>query len=140
MHLFFGIEMSFLWYRGGLRLLFGIEIFLGGIEILRSVVQHIDHLLPGINLCMVFWASTSCKLEVNKDLDTEKKIKKSQLGRTPKGSYSLRGGSRLILETPFSEPLLRTLLRTPFYCKTHSRPPSENPSPEPFPEPSQNPS
>ena len=66
------------------------------------------------------------------------------LGCTPKGAYSTRGRSRHLLETAFSEPLLRTLLRTLFYCKTHSRPPSqnpsENPSPEPCPEPSQNPS
>ena len=66
------------------------------------------------------------------------------IGRTPKGAYSTRGRSRHLLETAFSEPLLRTLLRTLFPCKTHSRPPSqnpsENPSPEPCPEPSQNPS
>ena len=55
------------------------------------------------------------------------------LGRTPKGAYSTRGRSRHLLETPFSEPLLRTLLRTPFYCKTHRRPPSQNPSENPFP-------
>ena len=65
-------------------------------------------------------------------------------GRTPKGSYSPRGRSRHLLETPFSEPLLRTLLRTLFYCKNHRKTtpqnPSENPSPEPFPKPSQNPS
>ena len=64
--------------------------------------------------------------------------------RTPKGAHSTKGRSRHFLETPFSEPLLRTLLRTLFYCKTHRRPPSqnpsENPSPEPFPEPSQSPS
>ena len=62
-----------------------------------------------------------------------------KLGHTPKGAYSPRGGSRHLLETPFSEPLQRTLLRTLFCCKTHSRPPSqnpsENPSPEPFSEP-----
>ena len=62
------------------------------------------------------------------------------LGRTPKGLYSPRGRSSHLLETPFSEPLLRTL----FNCKTHSRAPfqnpSKNPSPEPFPDPSQNPS
>ena len=66
------------------------------------------------------------------------------IGCTPKGAYSTRGRSRHLLETPFSEPLLRTLLTTLFYRKTHSRPPSQNPSknpsPEPFPEPSQNPS
>ena len=55
------------------------------------------------------------------------------LGRTPKGAYSSRGRSRHLLETAFSEPLLRTLLRTLFYCKTHSRPPSQNPSENPFP-------
>ena len=66
------------------------------------------------------------------------------IGRTPKGAYSPRGRSRHLLETPFSEPHLRTLLRTLFYCKTHrkglpSQKPSEHPSPEPFPEPSQDP-
>ena len=70
-----------------------------------------------------------------------------QVGRTPKGGYSPRVRYRhlLAVETPFSEPLLRTLLRTLFSCKTHSRRPSQNPSekpspPEPCPEPSQNPS
>ena len=55
------------------------------------------------------------------------------IGRTPKGAYSSRGRSRHLLETAFSEPLLRTLLGTLFYCKTHSRPPSQNPSENPFP-------
>ena len=55
------------------------------------------------------------------------------IGRTPKEAYSSRGCSRHLLETAFSEPLLRTLLRTLFYCKTHSRPPSQNPSANPFP-------
>ena len=62
------------------------------------------------------------------------------LGRTPKGAYSPKGRSRHLLETPFSEPLLRTLIRTLFYCKTHSGPPSQNPSQNPSPEPSQKPS
>ena len=35
------------------------------------------------------------------------------LGRTPKGAYSTMGRSRQLLETPFSEPLLRTLLGNP---------------------------
>ena len=56
-----------------------------------------------------------------------------KVGRTPQGTYSSRGRSRHLLETAFSEPLLRTLLRTLFYCKTHSRPPSQNPSEKPFP-------
>ena len=60
-------------------------------------------------------------------------MKNPQLGRTPKGSYSPRGRSRHLLETPFSEPLLRTLLRTLFYCKNHIRHPSQNPSENPFP-------
>ena len=55
------------------------------------------------------------------------------IGRTPKGAYSTRGRSGHLLETPFSEPLLRTLLRTLFYCKTHRRPPSQNPSENPSP-------
>ena len=46
---FFGIEISFLWYRDGLSLLFGIEISFLGIEILHSLVQPLDHLLPGID-------------------------------------------------------------------------------------------
>ena len=67
------------------------------------------------------------------------------LGRTPKGVYSPRGRPRHLLETPFSELLLRKgVSQNPFYCKTHSRlpsqNPSENPSPEPFPEPPHNPS
>ena len=45
---------------------------------LHSVVQHLDRLLPGINLCMLFSASTSFKLEVKEDLDTNKKIGKSR--------------------------------------------------------------
>ena len=57
----------------------------------------------------------------------------SWLARTPKGAYSPRGRSRHLLETPFSEPLLRILLRTPFTVKTHRRPPSQNPSENPFP-------
>ena len=62
------------------------------------------------------------------------------IGRTPKGAYSTRGRFRHLLETAFSEPLLRSLLRTLFLlCKTHRRPPSQNPSPEPLPQnPSQN--
>ena len=56
------------WYR---------DLFLG-IEILQCVVQHLDRLLPGINLCVLFWASTSYKLEVREDLDTQKKIEKSR--------------------------------------------------------------
>ena len=63
--------MSFLWYRGGLSLLFDIEIFFFGIEIPHSVVQHLDRFFPGINLCVLFWASTSCKLEVKEDLPSK---------------------------------------------------------------------
>ena len=55
------------------------------------------------------------------------------IGRTPKGAYSTRGRSWHLLETPFSEPLLRTLLKPLFYCKTHRRPPSQNLSENPFP-------
>ena len=56
-------------------LLVGIEISFFGIEILHSAVQHRDRLLPGITLCVLFWASTSCMFEVKEDLNTEKKIK-----------------------------------------------------------------
>ena len=44
------------WYR---------DLFFG-IEILHSVVQHLDRLLPGINLRVLFWALTSCRLESKK--------------------------------------------------------------------------
>ena len=75
------------------------------------------------------------------------KLNKSCLvGRTPKGAHSTRGRSRHLLETPFSEPLLRTLLRTLFFTvkPIEKGPllrtlPQRTPSPEPFPEPSQNP-
>ena len=37
-----------------------------------------SRLLHGISLCVPFWASTSCKLEVKEDLDNVKKIEKSR--------------------------------------------------------------
>ena len=49
-----------------------------GIVILHSVVQHIEHLLPGINLCVLFGPRHLVNLEVKEDLDTEKKIEKSR--------------------------------------------------------------
>ena len=89
---FFGIEMSFFvvssrpkspfWYR---------DLFLG-IEILHSIAHHLPRLLPGINWCMLFWASTSCKLEVkeisipkrrSKNLDTPTKTSRYQLKESP---------------------------------------------------------
>ena len=73
------------------------------------------------------------KLWVCAPLSFELVFQISTVGRTPKGAYSSRGRSRHLLETAFSEPLLRTLLRTLSYCKTHSRPPSQNPSENPFP-------
>ena len=36
----------------------------------------------------------------------------TRVGRTPKGAYSSRGRSRHLLETTFSEPLVRTLPRS----------------------------
>ena len=52
------------------------------------------------------------------------------VGRAPKGSYSPRARSRQLLETPFSERLLRILLRTFFLnCKTHRK---KAPFSEPF--------
>ena len=74
-----------MWYRGGLGLLFGIEISFLVSRSLHSVVQYPDRRLPGINPRMVFWASTSCKLEV-KNLDAAKKIEKS---RYPKKDISI---------------------------------------------------
>ena len=55
---------------------FGHQDLFSGIDILQSVVQHLDCLLPGINQCVpFFWGSTSCKMEVKEDLVTKKKIK-----------------------------------------------------------------
>ena len=63
------------------------------------------------------------------------------LGRTPKELYSLKAHSRHLLETTFSEPLVRTLLRTLLYCKTPEEAPllrtllrtfPPDPSPEAF--------
>ena len=80
---------------------------------------HIIHIYKKTKIMSVKHASTLATL----------------IGRTPKGSYSPRRRSRHLLETPFSEPLLRTLLRTLFHRKTCSRPPSQNPSENPSPEP-----
>ena len=44
------------------------------------------------------------------------------VGRTPKRVHSPRGRSRHLLETPFSEPFLRTLLRTLFTVKPTAGP------------------
>ena len=56
------------------------------------------------------------------------------IGRTPKGAYSSRGRSRHLLETAFSEPLLRALLRTLFSVKPIEKgPPSQNPFENRFP-------
>ena len=77
--------MSCSWYRGGPSLLFGIEISFFGIEILHSVVQHLDRLLPGINPCVSFGASTSCSGD-RENLDTKKNIEKS---RCPKKDISI---------------------------------------------------
>ena len=64
---FFGVAMSFLWYRGGLSLFFfWYRDLLFGIEILHSVVQHLDRPLPGISPSVLLWALTSCKMEVKK--------------------------------------------------------------------------
>ena len=71
---FFGIEFfsvvsrwpkSPFWYR---------DLFLD-IEILHSVGQHLDRLLPGINLCLLFWASISFKLESKKMSIPERRSK-----------------------------------------------------------------
>ena len=61
----FGIEMSFLWHRDGQSLLCWYRDLFFGIEILHSVVQHLDHLLPGINLCVLVWGLE--KLEAKED-------------------------------------------------------------------------
>ena len=56
------------WYR---------DLFFG-IEILHSVVHHLDCLLPGVNPCVLFLGLDILRIGRSKDLDTEKKIKKSR--------------------------------------------------------------
>ena len=53
------------WYR---------DLFFG-IEILHSVVQHLDHLHPGVNLCVPFLGPRHPVIGVEEDVDTEKKLK-----------------------------------------------------------------
>ena len=74
---FFGIEMSFLWYRGGPSLLLGIEIFF--------LVSRFCTLLFGIetvfflgSTCACFWGLDILYIGGQRDLDTEKKIEKSR--------------------------------------------------------------
>ena len=52
--IFFGIEMSFLWYRGGLSLLFGIESFFG--------VSRFCTLLFGIEIVFFLGSTRACFL------------------------------------------------------------------------------
>ena len=63
------------WYR---------DLFFG-IEILHSVVQHLDRLLPGINRMRAFLGLDILQIGGQKNLDTEKKIEKS---RYPKKDIS----------------------------------------------------
>ena len=74
---FFGIEMSFLWYRGGPSLLLGIEIFF--------LVSRFCTLLFGIetvfflgSTCACFWGLDILYIGGQRDLDTEKKIETSR--------------------------------------------------------------
>ena len=89
--LFRGIEVA--------HVSFLVSRYFLGIEILHSVVQLLDHLLPWIIPCMLFWVSTSCKLEVKEDLYTEKKIKKSRFLKqrhldTYEKSHPIRGETK----------------------------------------------
>ena len=72
-HICFGIEMSFSVVSRWPKSPFGIEISFLVLRSLFLVLRfHIlDCLLPGINQCVVFRASTSCKMEVQEDLDTK---------------------------------------------------------------------
>ena len=80
-------------------------------------------------------------LERNKSTQINFRLRRLSVGRTAKGSYSPRGRSRHLLETPFSEPPSENPSQNSFFCEPdRKRLPSQNPYPEPFPEPSQNPS
>ena len=119
---FLGIEMSFLWYRGGLSLLFGIEIsFL--VSRFCILFQHLDRLLPGINPCVLFgprhpvnWRSKRISIPKrrSKNLDTPKKTSRYQLKESPLPG-SLRSSSP---STPPSTPSFpgsfRSSLRSSF--------------------------
>ena len=72
----FGIEISFMWYRGGLSLLFGIEISFFWYR--DSAFWCSASKLSSSWDQSFFWASTSCKMEIKEDLDTKKKIKESR--------------------------------------------------------------
>ena len=84
MHLFWYRDVFFWLLRWPKSPCWYQDLFFG-LKILHSVVQHLDRLLPGINQCF-FWTSTSCKLEVQDDVDTEKKI---QISRYPKKDISI---------------------------------------------------
>ena len=70
--------MSFLWYRGGLSLLLESRSLFWYRD-LHSLFQHQDSRSSSSwdRPVRVFWASPSCKLELNKDLDAEKDQKVS---------------------------------------------------------------
>ena len=77
LRLFFCIEMSFLWYPGGLSLRFGIEIaFL--VSIFRFCCSASRLSSSWDQPVRAFLGLDICKWEVKEDLDTEKKIEKSR--------------------------------------------------------------
>ena len=87
----FGIEMSFLWYQGGLSLLFGIEIsFL--VSILHSVCsasrsssswdQPVRAFL-GLDILQIGGQKISIPKRRSKNLDTPKKTSRYQLKESP---------------------------------------------------------
>ena len=95
---FFGIEMSFFWYRGGLSLLFGIEI--------SFLVSRFCILLFSIYIVLFLGSNCPCffgprhpvkwrskKISIpkrrSKNLDTQKKTSRYQLKESPENSLLL---------------------------------------------------
>ena len=81
----FGIEISFFVVSRWPKSPFWYRDFVLGIEILRSVVQRRDRLLPGMNPCVLLGFDILC-IGGQKDLNTEKKIETS---RYPKRDISI---------------------------------------------------
>ena len=84
--LFCGIEVA--------QVSFLVSRSLFRVEIRKSVLQHLDCLLPGINPYVLFWGLDILRTGGQKNLDTKKKIEKSRypqnLGSAPPHTGSPR--------------------------------------------------
>ena len=111
---FFGIEMPFLWYRGGLSLLFGIEIsFLVSRFCIMLFSIYIVFFLESACPCFsgprhpVKWRSKKISIPKrrSKHLDTQKKTSRYQLKESPIFESALeRALSETMCRFPYSGP------------------------------------